>query len=140
MVYHQRTINGKHQNINMGCCVTDIPNGLVPDHKDRNFHNNVSSNVRCATEQQNRANSGPQGDGYKYVTKMNRVTPKPFVMKIMKDGIRYVSVHSTAGEAAKAGDLKAIELWGEFAYTNFPRENYTTQQPVRDVAPVDHQI
>lgn len=103
------------------------------DHKDRNRLNNRRSNLRICSMSQNMANVGPRFKGkYKGVhdEKKYRNLSKPFGSYISyidakSRGLRkreYLGRYKTAEEAALAYDKRAKEIWGEFAYLNFPEE------------------
>lgn len=92
------------------------------DHADLNRLNNQKSNIRLCTQSQNMMN--------RKVQKNN-----PFGLKgiyLYKDKIRYAShlfkdrkhiwlgTFTTKEDAAKAYDIAARELFGEFAKLNFP--------------------
>jgi HNH endonuclease len=81
------------------------------DHADRDITNNVWSNLRHATFQENHLNSGPRfGRHYKGVS---------------KHGVRgwratvQVGVYNTPEEAAKAYDDAVLKIFGDRAYCNF---------------------
>lgn len=96
------------------------------DHIDGNPLNNHRSNLRAATGAQNRQNSAKMShnkSGYKGVgqykgSRKFRATITAFNKR------EYIGSYDTAEEAARAWDKRAIELHGEFARTNFPKENY----------------
>lgn len=93
------------------------------DHINRNRFDNRKSNLRLCTHQQNNFNVGPKGNltGLKGVVlhkKTNRI-----YARIQKDGVQYhIGSFKTPKEAALAYDKRARELFGEFAYLNFPEE------------------
>lgn len=100
--------------------------GRIPkfvDHVDMNGFNNKWDNLRETTSSQNHGNIKKQKNnttGYKGVfyscSKYN-----PFMSRIKANKvIIYIGLFKTAELAAKAYDQKAIELFGEFAATNFP--------------------
>lgn len=92
------------------------------DHIDGNGLNNVRSNLRRATIQQNsfnqRLRSGKvSGIKYKGVT-WNKESNK-YQAQVMKNGKNFNLGRFTCPvEAAKAYDEKAVELFGVFAKTN----------------------
>jgi hypothetical protein len=94
----------------------------VVDHRDGNGLNNRRENLRIATIAQNQWNSGSHKDcrcGFKGVAESkSRFTAR---IRAGRTGI-YIGSFATAEEAARAYDEKAIELFGEFARLNFPRE------------------
>lgn len=102
----------------------DLSNEI--DHKDRNRLNNQRENLRSATGSQNCANVGLRKDsstGYKGVS-FNKQTQK-YQTRIEINGKRIsLGYYFYAENAAQVYDRAAIELFGEFAYTNFPREFY----------------
>lgn len=52
-----------------------------------------------------------------------------YIVKIVYNGRRHsLGTYSDPVVAAKVYDKKAIEVFGEFAYTNFPKENYIKEE------------
>lgn len=99
---------------------------LKTDHKDCDKLNNTRSNLRYATNSQNKANGGMykcNTTGYKGVTwRTERGTYRAQIRKNNK--LTIIGTYHNIDEAARAYDRKAIEFFGEFANTNFPREEY----------------
>ena len=90
------------------------------DHKDRNVENNYLNNLRLSNKSNNAANRGKRkgtSSIYKGVSK-NRNRNK-WQSAIKHNYISYfLGYFYSEGEAAKAYDRKAIELFGEHARTN----------------------
>jgi len=124
--------------------VMDAPKGMVVDHADGNPLDNRKSNLRKCTRSQNSQNKKLRSDsatgfkgvwkkrGIKYTSKKTGETKyyelkKPYEAYIgdpatanpNKRQIK-LGTYATPEEAARAYDEKAKELYGEFAYLNFP--------------------
>lgn len=102
------------------------PNCVV-DHIDGDPYNNTKANLRMCTQAENTRNLP--------VKRSNNTTGYKGVILVPSTGhyrarivLNYhtcnIGTYPTAEEAAHAYDRKAIELFGEFARTNFPREYY----------------
>lgn len=88
-----------------------------PDHIDCNRLNNRRSNLRLATERQNRFNQLPRSGSYKGVCKKDGGR---FQASINADYTNFIiGRFDTADEAAWMRDQWALELHGEFARLNF---------------------
>ena len=101
--------------------IMQTPPGLVVDHINHNPINNRRSNLRNCTPEQNRRNRRATHTKSGFVG----VYPygKKWQAKIHRGGkIVYREVFDDKVEAAKARDRKAYELFGPFAYLNFPDE------------------
>jgi len=116
--------------------IMDPPKGMDIDHIDGNTLDNRKENLRICTRSQNSQNKKLRCDsasGYKGVHKMkSRNLKKPFKAYIgipdwREQGLKVnqmrLGYYATAGEAARVRDKKAKELFGEFAYLNFPEEH-----------------
>lgn len=94
-----------------------VPDGFVPDHKDRNPINNRLQNLRLATQDQNAQNATRRKDnllGLKGVT-YNKVTQK-YAARIQANGVLMsLGHHPTKGMAAVARAKAAIRYHGPFA-------------------------
>lgn len=101
------------------------------DHQDGNGLNNKRDNIRIATQSQNMGNAGPNSkntSGYKgvYFWTDKRNGYSTWRAQLHHEGKRIdMGSFKTKEDAARAYDAKAIELRGEFAWTNFPREAVT---------------
>lgn len=94
------------------------------DHRDNNKLNNRRSNLRVATRSQNEANQGKQinnKSGYKGVSQFGKKKWRSAIVINRKQ--IHLGLYNDRTEAARAYDKKAIEIFGEFAYLNFPNEN-----------------
>ncbi len=104
--------------------VMDAPTGLVVDHIDHNGLNNTRKNLRLCTAKQNLYNRRPQKGGTsKYKGVSWKAQNRKFCVKIAYEGKQYhLGCFTDEKEAARAYDKKANELFGEFAYLNFPAD------------------
>jgi hypothetical protein len=102
------------------------PDGQKVDHRNGDALDNRKSNLRLATHQQNMFNKKkhpthrgkPTSSPYKGVT-WDRSRTR-FKAQIMKDGVNHnLGCFPDESSAALAYDLAAIEMFGEFAQTNF---------------------
>lgn len=114
--------------------------GRVVDHRNGNGLDCRRSNLRpCTASQngQNRALTRRRMRGLKYKGVAHSRSRRRFVASITKDGKHYcVGSFGTEVEAARAYDLAARELFGEFARLNFPDEGpIRTANPLRQTAP-----
>lgn len=100
---------------------------LDVDHKDHDGLNCRKQNLRPATRSQNAANGRirrTNTTGYKGVYHPAWRSTKWQASICCQYKITYIGCYVTKEEAARAYDRKAIELFGEFAHTNFPRSDY----------------
>jgi hypothetical protein len=97
------------------------------DHINRNSLDNRKSNLRIATRSQNMANRpkdrGEYSSKYKGVCKV-RGRWIAYIRVMGK--LTYLGTHEIEEEAARAYDRAALKHFGEFAVTNFPREEYVS--------------
>lgn len=101
--------------------IMSAPKHLTVDHRNGNCLDNRRSNLRLATYSRNSANAKKrQGSSiYKGVTFYKRYSKWRAQICFEYKGIS-IGYFETEEEAARAYDAKAKELFGEFAYLNFP--------------------
>jgi hypothetical protein len=112
----------------MHSLILGFPSNRVTDHIDHDRCNNQKSNLRLATQQQNRFNQKQRQGAlsqYKGVTRTPSSRIKPWKAQIAKtiDGKLtrfHIGCFATEEQAAIAYDRKARELFGDFAYINLP--------------------
>ena len=104
------------------------PSGMVVDHINQNGLDNRRENLRAGTRSQNmmnRTKTAQNSTGFKGVYDCGDSKKNPYTAKIQRDNkVYHLGHYLTAEEAAKVYDKKAIELFGEFAVLNFPKEEY----------------
>lgn len=99
-----------------------IPDGQM-DHINQDKGDNSYVNLRLCTQSQNKANCKAYSNnesGYKGVYRAGKrwVAQIRFNKKLV-----YLGTHINILDAAKAYNVKAIELFGDFAYTNAIKDN-----------------
>jgi hypothetical protein len=98
------------------------------DHRDGNPLNCQRSNLRLSTQQQNMHNKRQRSDSsspYTGVEVRSHSLVRPYRAYIRHDArLVRIGSFSNSEDAARAYDRKAIELFGEFAKTNFPVTDY----------------
>jgi hypothetical protein len=97
------------------------PPGMVVDHIDGNRANNSRVNLRVCTQRHNVCNSRPHGgrSGFKGVTPHRDKWDSKFSYR----GETYrAGVFDDPVEAARARDLLAVDVLGEYAWLNLPEE------------------
>jgi len=97
------------------------PREMYIDHANRNTLDNRKSNLRICTAGQNNCNKpncGNRQSKYKGV----HYNGYSWCAFIYKGKSYYIGSYNSEIEAARAYDIKAIELHGEFAYLNFPED------------------
>lgn len=120
-VRHAPRQNGKQGSILMHREILGLPKGIDTDHRNGCGLDNRKANLRPAAHNQNQWNQQPHYKGtsqYKGVCWHKR--QKKWRVQIRFEGTDiYLGVFTSEIEAAKAYDKKAVELFGDFAKTNF---------------------
>lgn len=116
----KQVLVGMHRDI-MGLIIGD---GLQIDHVNGDGLDNRRSNLRVCTQAQNSANSRGRISRrlckFKGLQYKNRLLTKPWLARITCNGkCHYLGYFATEEEAARVYDRKAVDLFGEFAHTNF---------------------
>ena len=100
------------------------PKGYVADHINGDTLDNRRSNLRICTQRENKLNAGARRNsksGYRGVT--YKPHARGWMAQIQEHGkFHFLGYYKTATEAALAYDQKALELRGEFARRNLPRD------------------
>lgn len=113
----------RNSTIHMHRRIMNAPKGMVCDHINHNGLDNRKSNLRICTARQNSYNQRPHTDcvsRYKGVHWLPE--QKKWKSRVRKDGKTYdLGLFDSEITAAVAYDLKADELFGEFACLNFPK-------------------
>jgi hypothetical protein len=99
----------------------DTPDNMLTDHKDFNGLNCQRNNLRNCTKSQNQMNKKSRGASnylgvhYQYWKDSKYITAS---IRLKRDCF-YLGIFKTEEAAARAYDVKAKELFGEFANLNF---------------------
>ena len=90
--------------------------GKQIDHINRNPLDNRRCNLRICTQSENNANRRPEGGISKYKGVYWSKVNKKWRAMIQKDNKKYhIGLYKTEEEASQAYNLKAKELFGDFA-------------------------
>src|SRR5690606_32935572 len=113
--------DGKRTNIYMHRDLMPDDNAYV-DHINGDGLDNRRANLRHATHRENLLNRGAvQGSESPYKGVSYHKLTGRWRARIKSDGkTRYLGTHATQEEAARAYDRAAREMFGEFAWVNFP--------------------
>lgn len=115
-------LNGYTKTVYMHRIITGDISGFDVDHIDGNGLNNQKNNLRVCTRQQNQMNrkkSTGKTSKYKGVYMKKRDGFFYATIKINKKPI-WIGSYKTEQEAALAYDIKAKELFGDYAKLNMP--------------------
>ena len=117
-------VDGKSTTVLMHRLIIGAEKGEKVDHKNGNGLDNRRDNLRLATSSQNTANTPPPAtntSGYKGVHFHRR--NKTWEASVVFEGARrHLGKFESPEDAARAYDAAAIEIWGEYAWTNFDQE------------------
>lgn len=117
------SIGGKGKQLSMSRLIMGEPNNLMVDHVNHNSLDNRRSNLRiCSRGENNRNQRKTKGQsrfkGVVWYKPLNK-----WKAQLTKQGkCHYLGYFSLEKEAALAYNLKALELFGEFAHLNKVRE------------------
>ncbi len=120
--WYAKTLNRNGTILSMHRLILNAPKGLFVDHINHNGLDNRRENLRLCTHLENLRNARPStGGSSKYKGVSWEKAKKRFRAKINhnRKGI-HLGYFKNEIDAAKAYDKKAKELFGEFAYLNFP--------------------
>ena len=116
--YYRARIEDKLYSIHQYIFGEIVPDGMIIDHWDKNPRNNKHANLRLANMSQNGHNRTKRANA---TTKYYGVSfkDKVYVAFIQKDGKKYhLGSYKEILDAARAYNVKATELYGEFANLN----------------------
>lgn len=87
------------------------------DHVDGDGLNNRRSNLRQATSQQNSANAQPHSRRSSIYKGLRQERNGHWTARVQR---RHIGTFATQEQAARAYDVEALRVFGEFARLNFP--------------------
>lgn len=121
-------IDGKWYNIRLHRFIMNCPptGGLYVDHINHNLLDNRKKNLRFATVAENGANTIKKKkaqSGFKGVF-WNEKTGKWVARVSRRSKKENLGYWEHPEDAAKDYDMMMLEIYGEFAATNFPKETY----------------
>jgi hypothetical protein len=124
--YAKRSVGGRgHQRtVYLHLFIMNAEQGRQVDHKNGNGLDNRKSNLRLATSGQNRQNEPVRStskSGFKGVSFSKALGKWEAQISDKGKGVR-LGYFDTPEDAARAYDRKAKEIFGEFAWLNFPDE------------------
>ena len=122
--YAIRSVKRSRVQIRMHRMLLNAPPGLLVDHINNNGLDNRRSYLRLCTRAQNALNQRPRrGTSSRYKGVGWDKSKKKFRASITHHYKRiHLGYFDDEIDAAKAYDKKAKELFGEFAYLNFPND------------------
>jgi len=114
------TTKGRYKRQYMHRLIMDAPDDLEVDHRDHDGLNNRRTNLRLSTHPQNCQNRRlPSTSTTKFKGVRWNARTKRYQARIMANGkSRTLGSFESDFEAAAAYDLAAVELHGQFAFTN----------------------
>jgi hypothetical protein len=118
--YAQRRLGKRGRMLGMHRVIMGEPKGFLVDHIDGDGLNNCRSNLRVATHAQNLCNRGKNSNntsGFKGVN-WHKNAKKWAAAIMVNRRSHHLGLFSDVQEAAKAYDIAALELHGEFARLN----------------------
>lgn len=133
-IAHVRIGPRRYGKLRMHRLLVDAPLGMEVDHRNGNGLDNRKVNLRMASSTENKRNVPPVSvntTGFKGVSRRDG----KWRARIWNQGRQQeLGVFATAEEAAKAYDTKACELFGEFAWLNFPSRRLPDRafKPIED--------
>jgi hypothetical protein len=127
-IYAARTINvhGKLKTVLMHRQILNVPDNLQIDHIDHNGLNCQKHNMRICTINENLWNKRSKGKSkYHGVSFIYNTDGKKYIKaQICKNKkYEYLGTYKTEELAARGYDIRAKELFGEYANLNFKYEN-----------------
>jgi hypothetical protein len=133
--YAVRNINrsGKYLLERMHRRILDAQSSQQVDHINHNGLDNQRKNIRLCTDLENSHNMQKfPGGSSKYKGVCWSEQSRRWSAKINISNRRvYLGLFANEDDAARAYDIKARELYGEFAYLNFPHGPFTEDTPVQ---------
>jgi hypothetical protein len=116
--------NGKRKTISLHRFIMEATDSRIQvDHKNHNGLDNTRENLRLCTRQENQQNRNSRTGTSNYKGLYWNKRASKWHAQIRFSGyLINIGYFTNETDAAKAYDRKALELFGEFAYLNFPEE------------------
>ncbi len=116
------TINGKQKIILMHRQIFGAKSNQLQDHRNHNGLDNRINNLRICSKAQNHQNGKPHKNSIsKYKGVGWRKSSGKWQVRIrLNKKLMFLGLFNNEIEAARVYDKNALELFGEFAYLNFP--------------------
>lgn len=114
--------NRKKLNVRMHRMILSVKNGMIVDHINGDSLDNRKSNLRVCRHANNMRNRKPvKGSSSRFIGVHFHIPRKKWVASLSTGNkYYYLGIFKNEEDAARARDIKATEMFGEFAYLNFP--------------------